>query len=88
MSPTSYLLLYSAMFGCVGQDSNLRPPAYETDELPDCSTPQYDFGLIYSAKEPVSVPTGLAAHYGPLRIVARLAPHEFKTVTHGFVLSA
>ena len=23
-----------------GQDSNLRPPGYEPDELPDCSTPQ------------------------------------------------
>ncbi|SVC46562.1 uncharacterized protein METZ01_LOCUS299416, partial [marine metagenome] len=22
-----------------GQDSNLRPPGYEPDELPDCSTP-------------------------------------------------
>lgn len=24
-----------------GQDSNLRPPAYEAGELPDCSTSQY-----------------------------------------------
>ncbi|EKE22003.1 MAG: hypothetical protein ACD_7C00082G0001, partial [uncultured bacterium] len=26
-----------------GQDSNLRPPGYEPDELPDCSTPRYMF---------------------------------------------
>src|SRR4030095_5967424 len=25
-----------------GQDLNLRPPGYEPDELPDCSTPQQD----------------------------------------------
>ena len=24
-----------------GQDLNLRPPGYEPDELPDCSTPRY-----------------------------------------------
>jgi hypothetical protein len=26
--------------GLLTQDSNLRPPGYEPDELPDCSTPQ------------------------------------------------
>ena len=25
-----------------GQDLNLRPPGYEPDELPDCSTPRYN----------------------------------------------
>ena len=24
-----------------GEDLNLRPPGYEPDELPDCSTPRY-----------------------------------------------
>ena len=24
-----------------GQDLNLRPPGYEPDELPNCSTPRY-----------------------------------------------
>ena len=31
-----------------GQDLNLRPPGYEPDELPDCSTPRH-YGL-YSCK--------------------------------------
>ncbi len=25
-----------------GKDLNLRPPGYEPDELPDCSTPRYE----------------------------------------------
>ena len=27
-----------------GQDLNLRPPGYEPDELPGCSTPRYEIG--------------------------------------------
>ena len=33
-----------------GQDLNLRPPGYEPDELPNCSTPRYELDpsrLIY-----------------------------------------
>ena len=31
------------------QDLNLRPPGYEPDELPDCSTPrQYELYFIIS----------------------------------------
>ncbi len=26
-----------------GQDLNLRPSGYEPDELPDCSTPRWEF---------------------------------------------
>ena len=29
-----------------GQDLNLRPPGYEPDELPDCSTPRYYIGKV------------------------------------------
>ena len=28
---------------CGGQDLNLRPPAYEAGELPDCSTPLIEY---------------------------------------------
>ena len=30
-----------------GKDLNLRPPGYEPDELPDCSTPRCDAYLLY-----------------------------------------
>ena len=33
----------TAVIGCERQDLNLRPLAYETSELPDCSTPRYSF---------------------------------------------
>ena len=32
-----------------GQDLNLRPPGYEPDELPDCSTPRQQILLYYNA---------------------------------------
>ena len=29
------------------QDLNLRPSGYEPDELPDCSTPQREYNIIF-----------------------------------------
>ena len=39
-SPPLYQLSYRGM-ELRGKDLNLRPPGYEPDELPDCSTPRY-----------------------------------------------
>jgi hypothetical protein len=40
-----------------GQDLNLRPPGYEPDELPDCSTLRY-FSAVFAV--PLGVSTFLA----------------------------
>ena len=41
-SPPLYQLSYRGIYKKLrGKDLNLRPPGYEPDELPDCSTPRY-----------------------------------------------
>lgn len=38
-----------------GKDLNLRPPGYEPDELPDCSTPRRDNGVVrWSCQPPIA----------------------------------
>ena len=42
------LLNFLSLIGCGGTDLNRRPSGYEPDELPDCSTPRYNYILFLS----------------------------------------
>ena len=56
----AYLLQISDFFWVQGRDSNPRPPGYEPDELPNCSTLRYLIVVPETGIEPVREknPTG------------------------------
>ena len=55
-----------------GQDLNLRPPGYEPDELPDCSTPRYSLNFTGAGDGNRTHVTGL----GSQRSTIELHPHS------------